>query len=109
MDILGFELNAQQTAGLAQLHRMCQVRMSVKLPENLNSPRCPEYEQVQRIDATIAEHAPSLGLQRVSMRKQRNEETGLLEEVKEYTPVSEAEAGRIVWQYYFIANPHRFH
>jgi hypothetical protein len=109
MDVLGIELNEQQKTGLAQLHRLCELRMKVKLPDNINSPRCDEYEQVQRLDATIEEHAPSLKLQYVKVAKSRNPETGLMEETKEHTPVREDEAARIVWQYYFIANPYRFH
>jgi len=108
MDILGIELNEQQTKAIAHLHRLCAGRMAVKLPENINSPRCPEYEQVQRIDATIAEYAPKLELQYVRESKVKKEE-GVFEDVKEFTPVRNEDAARIVWQYYFIANPYRFH
>src|ERR1700722_15527468 len=104
-DILGFNLNADQKGKLSELHRLCEQRMAVPLPVNVNSVRCKAYDVVQALDERIAKYAPLLELKRVDTRRERNEATGNVDEVRHETPVSAEGHTRIVWQYWFIKHP----
>jgi hypothetical protein len=91
-DILGFDLDSDQRNKLSQLHSLCAQRMAVKLPENVNSPRCAAYDTVQSLDARINKFAPMLEFK-------YKDSKGI------ESPVPESQHARIVWQYYFIDHP----
>lgn len=91
-DILGFKLDNGQRAKLGELHRLCEQRMAVKLPTNINSPRCEAYDKVQALDARIEKYAPLLELKRTDSK-------GI------EIAVAESQHARLVWQYWFIDHP----
>ncbi len=64
--------------------------MAVKLPENVNSPRCAAYDTwFKLLHARINKFAPMLEFK-------YKDSKGI------ESPASESQHARIVWQYYFI-------
>lgn len=100
-DINNLILSDEQKRNIAHAHIICAKRMAVKLPTNVNSPRCREIDLVQEYDAQVEEIAKNLNLQRL-MRAATATEPAVTSDVPE------REAAQIVWQLYHIEHPHRF-